>query len=175
MKLIHSLAFAALASVSSLTLAAAPELKVSKSVDIAASADTVWSNVKNFDAINKWHPAFAKDEIISGKNNVVGAERLLTMGDGGTIKEKLLGFDDKGRTFKYEILEGVLPVSDYKSTITVKSTGKDTSTATWSATFKRKDTGPTPAANANDDTATKTVSGAYQAGLDNLKKISEAK
>ena len=175
MKFMHSLAFVALASASSLALAAAPQLKVSKSVDIAASADTVWSKVKNFDAINTWHPAFAKDQIISGKNNVVGAERLLTMGDGGTIKEKLLGFDDKGRSFKYEILEGVLPVSDYKSTITVKSTGKNTSTATWSATFKRKDTGPNPAADANDETATKTISGAYQAGLNNLKKISEAK
>jgi mxaD protein len=175
MKLIHTLLFAVLAGGSSLTFAAAPELKVSKSIDIAASADTVWAKVKNFDSINTWHPAFAKDEIISGKNNVVGAERLLTMGDGGTIKEKLLGFDDKNRSFKYEIIEGVLPVSDYKSTMSVKSTGKNTSRATWSATFKRKDVSAKPAAGADDDTATKTVNGAYQAGLDNLKKISEAK
>ncbi len=175
MKLMHALAFAVLAAGSSMALAAAPVLKVSKSVDIAAPADTVWAKVKNFDSINTWHPAFAKDQITSGKNNVVGAERLLTLGDGGTIKEKLLGFDDKGRTFKYEILEGVLPVSDYKSTFSVKSTGKNSSQATWSATFKRKDVGPKPAANADDETATKTISGAYQAGLDNLKKISEAK
>jgi mxaD protein len=174
MKLLHTLAFVALAASSSV-FAAAPELKVSKSVDIAASADTVWAKVKNFDGINAWHPAFVKDEIISGKNNVVGAQRLLTLGNGGTIKEKLLGFDDKNHTFKYEILEGVLPVSDYKSTFSVKSTGKNASTATWSATFKRKDTGDKPAATANDETATTAVTGAYQAGLDNLKKISEAK
>lgn len=175
MKVISTLAFAALAAASSAAFAAAPELKASKSIDIDAPADTVWAKVRNFDGINTWHPAFAKDEIISGKNNVVGAERLLTMGDGGTIKEKLLAFDDKGHSFKYEILEGVLPVSGYKSTFTVKSAGKDKSVATWSAVFMRKDTGPTPADNANDETATKTINGAYQAGLENLKKISEAK
>jgi len=41
------------------------------------------------------------------------------------------------------------------------------------ANVKRKDTGDKPAADANDETATKTMSGVYQAGLDNLKKMLE--
>jgi mxaD protein len=175
MKFVRSLAFIALTAASGLSFAAAPELKVSKSVTIDASAATVWEKVKNFDGINTWHPAFAKDQITSGKNNEAGAERLLTMGDGGTIKEKLLSFDDKKHTFTYEILEGVLPVSHYKSTMSVKPAGKDKSIATWSSTFQRKNTGANPGPNEDDATAEKTVAGAYQAGLDNLKKISEAK
>ncbi|HVV96765.1 MAG TPA: hypothetical protein VHC92_06460 [Rhodanobacteraceae bacterium] len=46
---------------------------------------------------------------------------------------------------------------------------------TWSGEFKRKDTSEKPAAGADDETATKTMSGVYQAGLDNLKKMMEGK
>ena len=77
-----------------------------------------------------WHPAVATDEIVEGKNNTVGAVRLLTLKGGGTIKEKLLAFDAAGRSFKYAILEGVLPVSDYTSTFAVKSAGKNQSSVT---------------------------------------------
>jgi hypothetical protein len=54
-------------------------------------------------------------------------------------------------------------------------TGKNSSKVTWSGEFQRKDTGPKPADNANDKTATDTIAGVYQSGLDNLKKIVEAK
>jgi hypothetical protein len=65
-------------------------------------------------------------------------------------------------------------VSDYTSTVTVTSAGKDKSTVTWSGSFKRKDTSDKPAANADDATATNTMGGVYQGGLDNLKKMMEA-
>ena len=140
---------------------------------INAPADEVWAKVKNFDGLDKWHPAVEKDQIVAGKNNEVGAERLLTLKGGGTIKEKLLVFDAKKQTYKYSILEGVLPVSSYTSTISVTSAGKDKSTVTWSGSFKRKDTSDKPAADANDETATKTMSGVYEGGLENLKKMME--
>jgi len=175
MRALKAIAFAALAVVSLAAFAAAPVLKVTKQVSIDASADKVWEKIKDFDGLATWHPALEKDEIVSGKNNVVGAERLLTLKGGGTIKEKLLAYDPKHHSFKYAILEGALPVSDYSSTVTVASTGKNKSTVTWSGTFKRKDMGDKPAADADDATATKTMSGVYQAGLDNLKKMIEGK
>ena len=67
----------------------------------------------------------------------------------------------------------MLPVSDYTSTVVVKAAGKGKSTVTWSGSFKRKDTSDKPAADADDATATKTMGGVYQAGLDNLKKMME--
>ena len=63
---------------------------------INASAGKVWKAVKDFNALNTWHPAVAKDDIVEGTNNTVGAVRLLTLKDGGTIKEKLLAFNDGG-------------------------------------------------------------------------------
>src|SRR5215471_5126990 len=105
--------------------AAAPMLKVTKSVTINASADKVWARSKDF----------------SGLDNKVGAVRLLTLKDGGTIKEKLLAHDDLRHTFRYSILEGVLPVSNYTSTFTVATDGKKAK-VTWSGDFQRKNTGP---------------------------------
>ena len=152
----------------------APVLTVTKSVDINAPASVVWDTVKDFDALNRWHPAVAKTEIVEGTNNTVGAVRVLTLGDGGTIREKLVAWDGNGRSLKYTILEGVLPVSSYESTITVAESGADASKVTWTGNFKRKDTSATPAKDADDATATTTMESVYQAGLDNLKKMVES-
>ena len=157
------------------TWAAAPRLTSSKTITIDAPAAKVWHAVKDFNGLNTWHPAIATDEIVEGKNNAVGAVRLLTLKGGGTIKEKLLRFDPAHRSFKYAIVEGVLPVSDYTSTFAVKSLGKGKSSVTWSGRFKRKNAGENPGDKENDKTAVDTIDGVYQSGLDNLKKIVEAK
>lgn len=176
MKRTTALVYFALMSVSGIAFAAgAPVLKVSKSVTIHAPVAKVWNQVKDFSGLGSWHPAIESDKIVEGTDNKVGAVRLLTLKGGGTIKEKLLAHNADRHMFKYSILEGVLPVSNYTSTLRVAKSGKDKSVVTWSGSFQRKDTGPKPADNANDKTATDTMSGVYQGGLDNLKKIVEGK
>jgi polyketide cyclase/dehydrase/lipid transport protein len=155
--------------------AAAPVLHVTKTITIDASAYKVWHTAKDFNALNTWHPALASDEIVEGTNNTPGAVRLLTLKGGGTIKEKLLAFDAAGHSFKYAIVEGVVPVSNYTSTFVVKPLGKAKSEVIWSGRFQRKDMGDHPSDKENDKTASDTVGGIYQGGLDNLKKIVEAK
>lgn len=150
-------------------------LHVEESVSIAASASTVWNKANNFGDLGAWHPAVKSTEITAGENGKKGAVRLLTLQDGGTIKEKLLGYDSRKMSFKYAILEGVLPVSDYTSTVTVKADSATSSTVTWKGTFKRKDVSATPAAGQDDETATKTITAVYRGGIDNLKKILESK
>lgn len=173
MKMIRALAFTTTVLASGLALAAAPRLHVTQTVEIDAPAGKVWKAVESFDALNTWHPAVATDQIVEGKNDTPGAVRLLTLKGGGTIKEKLLAFEPKARRFRYEILEGVLPVSGYRSTLSVTAAGKGKSIVTWSGSFRRKDTGPNPADNANDKTATDTITSVYRGGLDNLKKMLE--
>ena len=151
----------------------AKSLSAHEEVTINAPADKVWSTVSNFNDLGVWHPAVKKTEIVSGTNNKVGAERLLTLQDGGTIKEKLLAYSAKKHSFKYSIIEGVLPVSSYVSTVSVKAQGKDKTLVVWTGTFKRKDTAATPAAGQDDEAAVKTMTSVYRGGLDNLKKISE--
>ncbi len=151
----------------------AMSLAAHEEVTINAPAAKVWTTVSNFNDLGAWHPAVKSTEIVSGTNNKVGTERLLTLQDGGTIKEKLLAYSAKKHSFKYSIIEGVLPVSSYVSTVSVKAQGKDKTLVVWTGTFKRKDTAATPAAGQDDESAVKTMTSVYRGGLDNLKKISE--
>ncbi len=87
----------------------------------------------------------------------------------------MLAFDPKGRSYKYGIMESVLPVSDYTSTLVVLSAGKGKSSVKWSGRFKRKNVGDSPGEKENDKAAIDTIDGVYQSGLDNLKKLAELK
>lgn len=175
MKKTSVLVYFALTLVSSIAFAGAPILRVTKTITIDAPAAKVWDQTKNFSGLNTWHPAVESDKIVEGTDNKVGAVRLLTLKGGGTIKEKLLGYSDAKRNFRYSILEGVLPVSNYTSVFVVTPAGASKTKVTWSGTFGRKNTGPNPADNENDKTAKDTIEGVYQGGLDNLKKVVEGK
>jgi len=147
-------------------------LKVEESVVINAPASKVWDKAGNFGDLGAWHPAVKNTEIVAGSNNTKGAERLLTLQDNGTIKEKLLDYSAKNMTYRYSILEGVLPVSHYASTLSIKPQG-DKTLVVWKGAFKRKDTSDKPAAGQGDEDAVKTITSVYRGGLDNLKKIAE--
>jgi len=171
-KTLAAIALLAVAVAASAAFADPPKtLKVVKSVDIAAPVDKVWDTVKDFDSLNKWHPGFAQDELQKGKNNEPGAVRKLTVKDGPSFTEELLAFDAAKHTYKYRIIESPLPLRNYVSHITVSPGPKGGSHVTWSGTFKRKSTSETPPEAENDDAAVKLVTGVYEGGLANLKKM----
>ena len=147
-------------------------LSVTERIAISAPAGQVWDKMNNFGDLGAWHPAVAKTDIVGGVNNQKGAVRMLTLGDGGTIKETLTVYDKTNKTYSYVINEGVLPVSDYASTITVIPAGTG-SEVVWKGTFKRKDTSASPAEGQDDMAAVNTIQAVYKAGLGNLKKIAE--
>ncbi|MGH8120339.1 MAG: SRPBCC family protein [Gammaproteobacteria bacterium] len=139
-------------------------LAITVTMQINAPAPLVWSKIRDFNALNTWHPAVANDEIMEGENNVVGAVRLLTLGDGGTIKEKLLAWDDAGMSLTYNILEGVLPVRNYVSTLKVESLPDKNCKVIWAGSFSA-------APGTEDRKASGIISSFYDEGLVNLKKI----
>jgi mxaD protein len=153
--------------------AKAKTLKVNEKIEINASAEKIWANLGDFGAIETWHPAFAKTEIVGGTNNKVGAKRVLTLKDGGTVNETLTAYSAAKKTMTYKITESVVPVSHYSATIDVIAKGENKSLVIWHATFKRKDLADVPAAGQDDETAVKTITGVFQAGLQNVKKLSE--
>lgn len=146
-------------------------IRYKDSIEINAPADKVWARAGNFGDM-AWHPAVAKTEITGGTNNQVGASRRLTLKDGGTIDETLIEVDAAGRSLRYKITEGVLPVRDYAATLSLQASGNKT-VVTWRSTFKRKDPGKVPAAGQDDDAARAAVAGVFKAGLENLKKLAE--
>lgn len=136
-------------------------VSVSREVVLAVAPADVWKKVGDFNGLNNWHPAIAKSEIVKGNNNEVGAHRKLTLGDGAVIVEELAARDDAGMTLTYTIVESPLPVTDYRSTITVAPDVDGKSKLTWGSTFK-------PAAGTERAKAEEIIGGIYQAGIDNL-------
>lgn len=148
-------------------------LRVVESVEIKAPLDRVWATVKDFDALTKWHPGFAGDELVSGSNGKAGAVRKLTVKDGPSLTERLLRYDEAQHSYHYMIVESPLPIAHYSATISVRPGKAGVSKVIWSGSFKRKNTSENPPEGESDAGTIKLVKGVYRGGLDNLKKMLE--
>ena len=92
---------------------------------------------------------------------------MLTLKDGGKIKEKLL--DEQPNFYRYEMLESPLPVKNYQGqfALTPDDDDEDEINFAWSAVF---DANGKPDKEAHD-----TIDGIFKAGLDNIKVMAGAK
>ena len=93
---------------------------------------------------------------------------MLTLKDGGKIKEKLL--DVKPNFYRYEIVESPLPVKNYQAqfALTPDDDDEDEINFAWSAVFD-------PADGKTDKEAHDVIDGIFKAGLDNIKVLAGAK
>src|SRR5262249_7995700 len=130
-------------------------LHVTESVEIKAPADKVWDAIKDFDSLNKWHPGFSADEMVSGSNGKIGAVRKLTVKDGPSFTEKLTAYDDAKHSYHYMIVESPLPIAHYRSSISVRAGAAGMTKVTWSGSFKRKNASDNPPEGESDAGATK--------------------
>jgi len=161
----------------------APRLKVEETIIIKAAPADVWNAIKGFDSIHTWHPAIESTKA-SGNDN--GATRTLTLSNGGTIEESLKKVDHEKMVMNYQITSmsnageiddhgtphevPVVPVSKYKSWLTVKADA-DGSKVSWKGKFFRAYHGheSIPPKALDDNTAKAAISGIYKAGLESLK------
>jgi carbon monoxide dehydrogenase subunit G len=147
--------------------------KVVETITINAPAATVWARIKNFDALKDWHPAVATSP--ADKGNVEGSVRQVGLKGGGALVETLERYDDTAMRYSYRAKDGgALPVTNYTSTVSVSGSGA-TSTVEWRGAFYRAYPNNDPPPEKNDEAAVKAVTGVYQSGLANLKKLVEGK
>ena len=150
--------------------------KVVKTVAINAPAAKVWGIIADFCAISSWSPGIASCTAEGG--NAVGGKRSLRIGkaDGPEIIEELQAYDAATMMYRYKVVKTdntVLPVTTYSAFLTVTDAGDGTSKVEWKSGFYRAYTKNNPPPELSDEAAMKAVSGAYDAGLANLKKIAE--
>jgi mxaD protein len=150
-----------------------PLLVVSEVIEINAPPAKVWNLVKPFDSVSRWHPLFASSDIVSGRDGKLGAIRALTIKDGPTFTEELLAFNEQNMAFTYNVIEGPLPIDRYLSTMSVKSNGRGGTIVTWVGQFSRKNPRDNPPEAETDAACIALITGAYQAGLQNIKKMME--
>lgn len=130
--------------------------RVTRTLSLNAAAADVWARIGSFQTIGDWHPVIDSCTAESG-----GEVRRLGIGGGAEIVERLESHDDAAMSYSYIIVEGPLPVANYRSTLRVRDNGDGTSTVEWSGDFD--------AAGVADAVADETVTGVYQAGLDSLR------
>jgi carbon monoxide dehydrogenase subunit G len=115
-------------------------------VDIAASADQVWTVVGDFGGIAGWMPGIETCRV-EGDDRIIGMM-------GMTITERLVAKDDAARTLTYAIADGA-PVESHEAVITVTPTG-ETAHVTW-------------VVDAKPDEMADLMTGLYQQSLEALK------
>ena len=130
-----------------------PRDRVERWIDLPAPAAEVWALIGPFGAIADWHPAVADAEIVDLEGET---HRHLTLADGEKLLERLV--EEGDHLYRYEIVEGPLPVEEYRATLTCFSEGSGCRVF-WSSTFESED----PAADA-------LIAGIYEAGLEALQR-----
>src|SRR5947208_10395084 len=140
-------------------------VKVYTSSVINAAADRVWSVIRDFNAMPKWHPGIAESRIEGNDPaDKVGCIRNFTLKDGGRVRERLLALSDFDYSCTYSILESPLGVSNYVATLKLTPvTDGNRSLAEWSAEFECE-----PGREAS--LAEHIGQGVFQGGFDALKR-----
>jgi len=106
-----------------------------------APVETVWSLVRDFNALPAWAPSIAKSKIEDKlHSDVVGCVRSFHDHEGFHIRERLLALDDANWTFTYNFEKPAFPVRNYIATLRLYPVTQTNQTfAEWGASF---DEGP---------------------------------
>lgn len=132
---------------------------------IGASADSVWSRIRDFNGLPLWHPLVADSRIENSQpGDRVGCIRHFHTRDGGMVREKLLALSDYEYSCTYEMLESPMGVTNYTATLKLTPvTDGARCFAEWSAEFDCDE--------GRERELTETIgSGVFQGGLDALKR-----
>lgn len=153
------------------SVANAASIAVGKKLELKVDAKKMdeertrlWTKFGGWCALKDWHPAVANcEESTEGDAKI----RVLTLKDGGKIKEKLL--DEKPNFYRYEILESPLPVKNYQAqfALTPDDDDEDEINFAWSATFD--------ADGKTNKEAHDIIEGIFTAGLGNIKATAGTK
>lgn len=139
-------------------------VKVYTSSVLDVPADAVWSEIRDFNGLPRWHPAI-KDSYIEHQlpADKVGCIRNFTLKAGGRIRERLLALSDFDYSVTYSILESPMGVENYVATLKLGPiTDGNRTFAEWTAEF---DCAPARA----KELARNIGQGVFQVGFDALK------
>ena len=139
--------------------------KVYRSTVLAAPADRVWRDLRDFNGLANWHPSVVSSRIEKGHSaDKVGCVRNYQLKDGSQVREKLRSLSDYDYNFTSTILDSPMKLKDYVATLRLfPVTEGNRCFIEWTAEF---DCAPDRVAE-----LVETVGeGIFQTGFDALKK-----
>ena len=99
------------------------------SVSMEAPAARVYDVVRDPYRMDTWHPGIPRCAR-------EGDVRVLTLGNGVVLHERMDLVDDAARTHRYTIVKAPLPLVDYHAELSVHEVGPSRCVVEWSATFR---------------------------------------
>lgn len=150
--LINTAALGVLAALS-LGASSAMAATLTRNADVKGTPATVWAAIGPFCAIAAWHPAIAT----CASDRKAAPTRTLVTKDGARFVELQTARDDAKRSYSYSFVSSPVPVTGYRSTISVTAKAPGVSTVTWSGSYT-PDEGKAKEADA-------ALSGIYESGL----------
>lgn len=104
---------------------------------IDAPIDIVWSTIRDFNDLPKWHSMITHSEIVAGRpGDAVGSVRDFTLANGAELKEKLLSLSDIEHWISYSIEDSPLPIVNYVASLSLEEITEGNQTlGRWQAAF----------------------------------------
>ena len=134
---------------------------VSVSVDMKAPVESVWERLRDFNGLPGWLEFIRSSRLSNG-----GRLRHVETIDGKIIVEALLEHSEPHTFYRYSIVEGPDPVTDYTATLSARQRSAGVTTVTWSSRFEPLDAQKAASLVGHYDVL-------YRTGLDRLKTLVE--
>jgi hypothetical protein len=100
---------------------------VARTIDV--SSGKAWAVIRAIGGLERWFPVIATCRV---EGEGVGAIRILGLGDGGEIRDRILEIDDATRRLRYLRIQHPFPVRSYEGTVVVRDVGNGRSELVWS-------------------------------------------
>ena len=154
--------------------------KVVKEFEVNATPTKVWALVKDFGAIQQWHPDVTSVKLekkVDADSGVELLHRKVTLKDGTTFLEKLREVNDAEMKLDYKMIDGAdstIAVSNYRTVVYVKA-GKtpEQSLVSFTARFYNKANTMEAPPGADNPAANQAINALYDAAAIGLKKALE--
>ncbi len=126
-------------------------------VDVAVPPDAAWALAGDPARVGEWFGPVVACEVDDGV-------RRATMGNGAVLVERLVDRDEAGRSYSYEVIEGIPGLTSHRATVRVEE-APGGSRVLWRQTATSE--------NPDYDIESR-LSGVMSAGLQSLKQTLEA-
>jgi hypothetical protein len=113
----------------------APQIDVEGSGVIDAPVEVVWSLVRDFNNVARWHPDVVESHLESGSGSEPGAVRALRLRNGMLIRERLLALSHPELYYSYSVIESPLPMRRHESVVRFDPINTSQTRVTWTARF----------------------------------------
>lgn len=139
-------------------------IEVYRSSVIPAPAKSVWTLVRDFNAMPEWNATIRSSRIENGPADRIGCRRVLAFDDGSVWTHELADLSDVKMTIAYAIVGTPpamkIPMRDYQAVIRLEPvTDGDLCFITWCATLETD----------QESAVRERAAAVFQSGFDGLK------